>query len=149
MKRAFTLLEVLIALVIFVFTAVILGGAYVNVLISYHIAARGNAGAQDVAFARQQLLTQPDLQTAETGDEFASADGHQVKWTATIEPTTTADLFTVTLTCVSSGAALDKAQTTTQTFMLLRPTWSQAADRSSLRQAANARILKLQGKQAP
>ena len=146
-KRGFTILEILVALVIFVLAAVVLGGAYLNVLISYRIAARGNGAAQDVAFARQQLLTQPDLQTAVTGDEFTTADGHTLKWTATIEPATTADLFTVTLTCVTSDASLNQPQTATQTFMLLRPTWSQGVDRTTLRQAASARILKMQGKQ--
>jgi prepilin-type N-terminal cleavage/methylation domain-containing protein len=143
----FTLLEVLIALVIFVLAAVVLGGAYLNVLISYQVAARGNGAAQDIAFVRQQLMTQTDLQTAENGGEITTADGRSIKWTATIEPTNTTDLFTVALTTVASTTALDQAQTATQTFMLLRPTWSQAADHTALRQAAAARILKMQGKQ--
>ncbi len=147
-QRAFTLLEVLVALVIFTITAVVLGAAYLNVLISYQRNGRDTGDDLDIGYARQELMTQPDLQTAQAGDEFEDADGRQVKWSADVEQTTTADLFTVTLTCVVSVPQVPP-RTVTQTFTLLRPTWSDATDRANLRQAAATRIAKLQGKQTP
>jgi general secretion pathway protein I len=144
--RAFTLIEVLLALVIFALTAVVLGGAYVNVLNSYEVARRANVNDEDVSFARSQLLTQSDLPTAQAGAEFDDGDRH-VKWTSEVEPANTTDLFTVTFTCVITGTTAD-TRTVVETFMLLRPTWSDPTARTTLRQNAANRIAQFQGKQA-
>ena len=147
-RSAFTLLEVLVALVIFSLAAIVLGGAYLNILRGYEVVSRGAGEDPEVAFARQALLTQADLPTAKNGDEYDTADGKHVKWSAVIEPANTTDLFAVTFTCViASPAAQDQPRTVTQSFMLLRPTWSDPTDRSTLRQNAATRIAKLQGKQ--
>jgi len=142
---AFTLIEVLVALVIFALTAVVLGGAYVNVLNSYEVARRANINDEDESFARSQLLTQSDLPTAQAGAEFDDGDRH-VKWTAEVEPANTTDLFTVTFTCVITEPRVD-TRTIVETFMLMRPTWSDPTARSTLRQNAANRIAQFQGKQ--
>jgi general secretion pathway protein I len=144
--RAFTLIEVMVALVIFALTAVVLGGAYVNVLNSFEAARKANINDEDVSFARSQLLSQADLPTAQAGAEFDDGDCH-VKWTTDIEPANTTDLFTVIFTCVVTQPSVP-TRTTVETFMLLRPTWSDPAARSTLRQAAADRIAQFQGKQA-
>jgi general secretion pathway protein I len=143
---AFTLIEVLAALMIFGLTAVVLGGAYLNVLNSYEIAQRSNVNESEVTFARSQLLTQADLPTAQAGAEFDDGASH-VKWTAEIDPADTTDLFTVIFTCVISDSTAAQPRTVVETFMLLRPTWSDPSARSTLRQAAAARIAVVQGKQ--
>ncbi|HXN35207.1 MAG TPA: prepilin-type N-terminal cleavage/methylation domain-containing protein [Opitutaceae bacterium] len=145
--RAFTLVEVLLALVIFALTAVVLGGAYVNVLNGYESARQANADDADVSFARSQLLALSDLTAAQAGAEFDDGDRH-VKWTAEVDPAETTDLFTVTFTCVVTEGAGLGAKTVAETFMLLRPTWSDPTARSELRQGAATRIAVLQGKQA-
>jgi general secretion pathway protein I len=145
--RAFTLVEVLLALVIFAMTAVVLGGAYVNVLNSYEAARQDNVYDADVSCARSQLLGQADLPTAQGGAEFDDGD-RRVRWTADIEPAGTTDLFTVTFTCVVTPSAGADAKTFAETFMLVRPTWSDPAARSQLRQDAASRIAVFQGKQA-
>jgi len=142
----FTLLEVLAALMIFALTAVVMGAAYLNVLNAYAAAERTNVNEDEVAFARQQLLAISDLTTAEQGQEFDD-DTRHVKWTAQIDPTNTTDLFTVTFTCVISEAAASP-RTVNETFMLLRPTWSDPTAESNLRQAAANRIALVQGRQA-
>ncbi len=147
MKRdGFTLLEVMIALVIFAMTAVVLGAAYLNVLISYQQAGRGNGDDLDLGYARQLLMAQPDLPTAQAGDKFETPDGNLVSWTADIEPTTTADLFSVALTCEVTPSGQGASRKFIQNFMLLRPTWSQPTDRTKLRQDAATRIAVAQGK---
>lgn len=149
---AFTLIEVLMALVIFALTAVVLGSAYLNVLGSYEAARAANATDFDVSFARSQLLSQPDLQTAENGAEFddtapgPGATARHVKWTADIEPTDTTDLFTVTFTCTITEPAAPEPAKVTETFMLVRPTWSDPTTQSTLRQNAANRIALYQGK---
>jgi len=157
--RAFTLLEVMVSLIILALIAVVLGSSYLNVLNSYVAVAKGTQGDLDLAFARQELMTMTDINAAQAGDEFNTADipaqpglppvsSRDVKWTADIEPTTLPDLFTVTLTCVETSTAFGvDAKTVNQTFMLLRPTWSDATVAGNLRQAEMTRIAVLQGKQ--
>ncbi len=152
-RGGFSLLEVLIALMIFAVAAVMLGSAYLNILNSYVVVGKGTEGQQDVAFARQELLMQPDLKAAQDGDEFDAPvtdpgrPPNHMKWTADIEPAGTTDLFNVTLTCVirTSDPAMP-TRTVTQVFTLLRPTWSDPADQTKLRQAAAQRIAALQGR---
>ena len=135
------------ALLIFALTAVVLGGAYVNVLNSFEIARNANANDEDLSFARSQLLKQSDLPTATAGAEFDDGDRH-VKWTAAIEPANVTDLFTVTFTCVISGGQGFETKTVVENFMLVRPTWSDPTARSTLRSDAASRIATFQGKQA-
>ena len=158
--RGFSLLEVLIALVIFAIAAVVLGAGYLNILNDYAVISRGTGEDQDVAYAREELLTQGDLPTAQAGDEYDTDDGgpsapksglsgiaRHVAWTAVITPTATTDLFSVAFTCTISTSSPDyPTRTVVQNFMLLRPTWSDPADRTSLRAAAAARISQVQGK---
>ena len=66
-RRGFTLIEVMVALMIFGLTAVVMGGAYLNVLNSYEAAQRSNLNEGEVSFARSQLLTIADLPTAQAG----------------------------------------------------------------------------------
>ena len=145
-SAGFTLIEVLVSLVIFALAAVVLGMAYVNVLNAYEVARTANARDDAVDFARQQLLIQPDLETAEKGAQFDDGDRH-VTWTAGIDQASTTDLFNVTFTClVSEGAK--SPQKTVEQFMLLRPTWSDPTVQSKLRADAATRIAKFQGKQS-
>jgi prepilin-type N-terminal cleavage/methylation domain-containing protein len=148
--HGFTLVEVLVALAIFAFCAIVLGSAYVNILTSYDAASRNAAVNEDLAFARQLVLTEPDRTKLERGGEFDSAGGRRVRWSVQIESTTTADLFTVTFTCeieTPGGGGPSKAD---QTFTLLRPTWSvDTAERDKLREEARTRIMEYQQKRAP
>ena len=143
----FTLIEVLVALVIFALAAIVLGSSYLNVLNSYDIVARGNQLDSDLAYARSIILTEPDVTKLQKGGEFDTADNRHVKWTADIQPTTTADLFTVTFTCELASTSGGDPQKAVETFTVLRPTWSiDPAARGQLRSDAHNRILELQGK---
>jgi hypothetical protein len=100
----------------------------------------------DVKFARAALFAQPDADLARQGAEFDAPDGRHVRWSAAIDSTTVADLFTVTFDCEITGSALPAPQHTKEVFRVLRPTWSQATDRTTLRANAKDRILKIQEK---
>lgn len=147
MKRArptgFTLIEVLIAIAILAAAVIPLAVGYINVLNGYEVARHSTVSDPEMQFARMQLLTQPDVELARQGGDFDAADGRHVRWTALIEPTNEADLFTVTFECELDGTSTMKAQKVRQVFRLLRPTWSVAADRSTLRAASRDRILKI------
>lgn len=141
---AFTLLEVLVALALFAMAAVVLGTGYVNVLNGYQVARRATVSDPEVQFARAQLLTQADVELARRGGDFTAGDGRAVRWTATVEPTTQADLFAVAFECEIAGHETTSIQKVREVFRLLRPTWSVATDRATLRAASRDRILKLQ-----
>ena len=147
--RGFTLPEVMVALMIFAVAAVVLGASYVNILQGYQVAGRLTSEDRDVSFARQELLTQPDLKTAEKGDAFDTVDGRHVSWTAQVTSASTTDLFLVEFTCEVTAPSPKPPTKVVQDFMLLRPTWSDPTERTNLRQAAANRIAVLHGKQQP
>jgi len=147
--RGFTLLEVIVALAIFAAAAIALAAGYVNVLHAYDLASRGHAHEEDLRFARAQLLAQPDRQKAEDGGDFET-DGAQLHWHAKIEPTDTADLFQVTFICeIAETNGGRETPPVTETFMLLRPTWSDGDEAAKLRQNAKDRIVEIQRKRTP
>lgn len=148
MRKGFTLIEVLVALAIFAMATVVLAMAYLNVIHGYAAVSRGSGEDQDVAFARQQLLTQTDFQTAENGDEFDTVEGRHIQWSATIDPTTMPNLFTVTFACQVTEPNSTTPRTITQVFTVLRPTWAQAdaANQGNLLQADINRIMQIQGR---
>ncbi len=141
-QLGFTLIEVMIALAIFVFAAVVLGGAYLNVLSGYEHVGHARERTDDVNFARADLLTQSDPDQAVKGGEFDS-DSRHVSWTASFDPTETTDVFDVHFECVITGPDLKVPAKVTQTFRLLRPTWSKPTDRSTLRAKNSDRINQL------
>jgi general secretion pathway protein I len=146
-RSGFTLLEVLVALMIFSLTSIVLSTAYLNVLNSYAAAARANQRNHEVAFAREQLLAEPDRTKAETGADFDSTDNRHVRWNATITPASMPDLFTVTFVCeISDPTAGGETPKVTQTFTVLRPTWSDPTENGPLKIAVQERIAEIQGK---
>lgn len=145
--RAFTLLEVLMAMALFAMAAVMLASAYLNVLNSYETAGRAAQLNEDFAFARQLVLNEPDRKKVEEGGEFATAAGHRARWSVEIASTNVADVFRVAFTCEISDPARPEPDRVTQGFLVLRPTWViDAAERGKLKEDAKTRILELQGK---
>ncbi|HUR58291.1 MAG TPA: prepilin-type N-terminal cleavage/methylation domain-containing protein [Opitutaceae bacterium] len=145
-RSAFTLLEVLMALVIFALAAVVLGSAYVNVLNSYEVAARGTLTNPDATFARQIVLGEPDRKKLEEGGDFDTAGGQKLRWSVEITSTNIADLFNVALT-LESGDRPGNTPPTPMVFTVLRPTWSiDPAERAKLKEETKKRIMEIQGK---
>lgn len=147
--RAFTLLEVLVALAVFGVAAVGLGAAYVNVLNAYDLAGRGHAHEDDVRFARAQLLAEADPKKVEEGADFDGINGARVRWRGEIEPTQMPDLFQVTFTCEINETGKESRPPVVETFVVLRPTWSEGVDSSKLREDAKERIMELRQKIMP
>lgn len=145
-RAGFTLIEVLIAIAIFAFMATILAMSYLNVLQGYETAARANETDEDVGFARAQMLAEPDRKVIEEGGEFDSVNSRHVKWNATIVSTEINDLFTVTFEVEVTDPAKTAPQKVTETFTVLRPTWSDPAERGTLLQAAKDKIAQLKEK---
>jgi len=123
-----------------------LSATYLNILNGYALIEHESDNQNEIKFARAMLLVEPDLDTVEKGGDFEAANGRRVSWKATVEPTETADLFTVTFECEISAAEMKQTLHTTDTFRVLRPTWSKVDERDKLRSAARTRILELQTK---
>ena len=145
-RSAFTLLEVMISLAIFILAAVLLGGSYLNVLTGYEAANRAVDRNEDVRFARQAVLTETDPEVVQKGGSFDSANNRHVDWKATLDPTETPDVFQVTFECVINAPDMKKPERVTEVFRLLRPTWSKPDEREKLRSKTRDRIMKILGK---
>lgn len=148
--RAFTLIEVLVALCIFAMAVVVLGASYVNVLTSYEVVSRGMTTNEDFAFARQIVLREPDRKKLEQGGEFEAASGARARWSVEITSTTMPDVYRVAFSCELTDATRVEPDRRTQSFLVLRPTWVvDQAERDKLKADVKQRIYELQGKKAP
>lgn len=138
--RAFTFIEVMVALVIFAFAGLVLASAYVNVLSAHQAALRRDDFAPDRRFVREALRAEPSPDKVTAWNELTLPDGHRARWKATLTATPVADLFDVALEIELTGADGRKQPAITETCRLLRPTWSQPADRDTLRAAARSKL---------
>lgn len=147
-RPGFTLVEVLVALAIFGMMAVVLGAAYLNILNSYNIVGKDDPDAREVSFCRSELITQPDFQTAENGDEYTTSDGRTVQWSAAMDQNNLVipSLWHVVMT-VEISSPSGSNRTLTRDFMLLRPTWDPNLTKGTMQQAETTRIMILQGRQ--
>ncbi len=141
-RRAFTLIEVLVSLAIFALAAVVLGASYVNVLTGYDAVSHRQEHEQDLRLVRAQLLAEPDRTVLEQGGTFPLPDNRHAEWTATIVETTVADLFRVNFRCQIDEPGKARPWVREESFMLLRPTWSDPAERTKLQQLSAQRLEK-------
>ena len=145
--RAFTLIEVMVALCILAMAVVVLGSAYVNVLTGYEVLRRGTQVNEDFAFARQLVLREPDRQKLEQGGEFESAGGQRAQWSVEITSTSVPNVFNVAFTSEISDPNRTEPTKLVQHFTVLRPTWViDTAERDKLKEDFKTRIYELQGK---
>jgi general secretion pathway protein I len=142
---AFTLLEVLVALAIFALAAVVLGATYVNALNAYEAVSRRNVYDADLRFVRSAVLTEPDRDKVEEGGDLDLGDGKRAHWQADVAATDTVDLFSVAWNCEINDPGRREPYRVNQTFLLLRPTWSDPVEHTKLLDQAKQRILQLQG----
>lgn len=136
----FTLIEVLVALVIFAFSGVILASSYVNVLSAHQAALHRDDHAADRQMVREALWAEPVLEKVTVWNTLTLPDDRTARWRATVVPTAIADLFDVTLQVELTGSDGKSLPAVTETCRLLRPTWSQPADRETLRAAARSKL---------
>jgi len=145
-KKAFTLIEVLVALAIFALAAVGLGAAYSNVLMSRMALKEKGVGEEDFARCRAAMLETANFADIEKGGDVYLPDDRMARWKGKIEPTTVADLFWVTITVeIQATAGGSYGAPREQSQWILRPTWSVESDRTKLLADAKQRLLKTRG----
>lgn len=130
MKRAFTLLEVTVALGVFALMAVALLGAVFNIQEAMIVMRTGGGVHNEVRqLVMRRVLSATARHSAEAGDSMTLATGGTVSWTVGLSDTTIPDLH-------HAVVELDWGDDNVETFTLLvyRPEWSDPATRSSLLQ---------------
>lgn len=138
--QGFSLIEVLLALSISAVAIVVLAEAFVNTLWALSMVEEQPEDETRYRFVRSQVLLEPDLDTFEQGGNLRLLDGSQAFWEAEVEYTDTTDLFLVELTIELRGLERAADRVRVETFYLLRPSWSEAVERSIRRSDAEDRI---------
>ncbi len=128
----FSLIEVVIAIAIFAMAAVVLSSSFVNALLAREHGQSNERRNADIRAVRMQLLLEKNLDDAEDGSTYDTLNHGEAEWEATIEPTNVIDLFKVDWHLIFSEPPEGEYPKYEETLYLLRPTWSEADERSEL-----------------
>ncbi len=129
----FSLIEALIALAIAGVAFVVLTNTFANTLTALRMMSIEADLQADVRFVRSIAIQVTDLDEFERGDSIETLDRGRADWSGEVEETAIPDLFRVRLR-VAFPTSPDRSGPTEheEVIYLLRPTWSNPVDRSSL-----------------
>lgn len=133
------------SLAIFALAAVVLSVAYLNIIGGYRAMAGRHQAEEDWKWLRSVVLAEPERQKVEQGGHLALADGRQLVWSAKIEPAGVADLFQLTLEAETTGSGNEGQWKRRESTYLLRPPWSDPAERDRLRDQTRQRVEREEG----
>ena len=131
-SSGFTLIEALVSLAVFSMAATYLIATFVSALEARERGLSPNNLYKDIQAVRMQLLLEPNVEAAEDGGDYPTLHQGEARWEAEIDPTEVVDLFRVSLQIEFNEPINEAAGTYTEELYLLRPTWSEADDRSDL-----------------
>ncbi len=140
-STAFTLIEVTVSLAIFSLAVVVLTQAYVNTMISLDTIDNETALEADLKFVRSQIIRTPDRDILENGGRMETLSSGTAYWRVEIEQALVSDLFYVTLIIELSSIDSGESNEYTQNLLLLRPTWSDPIERSTILAENSDRLL--------
>lgn len=138
-KQGFTILEVLVAVVIFAGAATVLVSSYVNILSNFEASRLKANFDEELAYVRGELQAISDVEEAEDGLDFDMGNGVTGNWYSEIEMTEIPNLFTVNL-FVDMRDADGERQQLNQAFYLLRPSWSEVEEVDRAREDLRERM---------
>lgn len=135
-RKAFNLLEVLVAIAIFALAAGVIAQACANALNTLNALQRDSRDDAFLRFAMRTALAIQDRDEVENGGDMRMPDDRNLTWTAVVSETPLVDLFQVEFSFeLESERPLQgfgRAATHTESVYVLRPQWSDPVDRSAL-----------------
>jgi len=137
-RRAFTLIETVVALMLFTLCAGILLEILAGSKLSLVTGLRGNAIDADRRLIVRTVLAAGDLRTLLRGGKLTASDGAALTWRCTCEPTPTIDLHRITVLLSRETKAGEAADEQTLTLFALRPAWSDPVAREAALAAKKA-----------
>jgi len=140
---AFTLIEVLAAIAIAGVAFAVLTQTFVNTLEVLGSLKVEADESRDLRFVRSQIIQIADLEDLEDGGEIETLNLGEAIWEAEAEPTKVTDLFDVRLRIEFENPEGEPFEHEERLY-LLRPTWSDPIDRSTILEEARDRIEDLQ-----
>jgi general secretion pathway protein I len=138
-QKGFTILEVLVAVVIFAGAATVLVASYINILSNFEASRIKTNFEEELAYVRAELQLISDVEEAMDGDEFDMGNGVTGNWYSEIEMTEIPNLFAISM-FVDMVDAEGERMELTQLFYLLRPSWSEADEVDRARQDLQERM---------
>lgn len=142
-RQGFSLIEVLIALALFAICSNLIASAFINALLARE--RDPSSTYQDIAIntVRRQLLLEKNIDDAEEGGTLTLLEKGEASWTTEIYPTDIIDLFECRFDIEFFESDNPNQDTYSETLYLLRPTWSESDERSSLLQEKKDALLDL------
>ena len=131
-QSAFTLLEVTLATALFAVAVVVLSSSFANALAALQTMRTSADDEPILRYVSSLAMTIPDLDNFRQGEELDVPGEGKASWTATVEPSTVADLFKVVLTITYKKKNVDEPIVRVEHLFLLRPTWSDTDDRTKI-----------------
>ena len=138
-QKGFTILEVLVAVVIFAGAATVLVASYINILSNFEASRIQTNFEEELAYVRSDLQLISDFEEAMDGDEFDMGNGVTGIWYSEIEMTEIPNLFAVNM-FVDMVDAEGEQRELNQLFYLLRPTWGDPDEVDRARQDLQERM---------
>jgi len=126
-KRAFSLIEVVVALALFAIASVVLTQSFLGGLISLEKFDFNDVRNQALNTVYVHILSIEDRNQVLSGGDFTTIGDIPVSWNASIDPTEVADLFDVKVTLNFTDKTLFPHSNVpvTEQFYLFRPEWSE------------------------
>jgi hypothetical protein len=131
-SSGFSLVETLVALVLFLMAISMLAQAANNALVNLNIMEVKEGNENDYAFVRQQVETISDTQTLGDGGDVMTPDAGNGHWDAVTATTNTPDIINLQLTIALAGDGDVPAETSNITMLLLRPQMADTDQRATL-----------------
>jgi len=130
-RKGFSLIEVIIAIAIAGIAFMVLTQTFVNILQTLDSLESKSDREKHIRFVRSVVIAEPELDEFESGDSIETLDFGTATWFADVEPTGVVDLFRANLE-IEFDNPDGEPFTYSETLYLLRPTWSDPIERSSL-----------------
>ena len=138
-SKGFSLIEVVIAIAIAGIAFFVLTETFFNVLLTLESLESESDYQKDVRFVRREIIQIADRDELEEGGEITTLDLGKAEWRVEVEALDVVDLFRVDLEIEfenPEGEPIDYSEV----LYLLRPTWSDPIESSSILSEARDRI---------